>query len=360
MKLVLWLVLAFLALCLAFQDHIQYDHAVHGDLHGTNVTRRWNDPPPGIAPEEVMQKARCKGQNLYGAFFEPDGHLAFGMAKQWQLPDALAWGYKINYYIDDVDRRNLGAKGLPESLYGIARALTALGKSDKDRQDGGRLTICDVHHFDQLLLSGPHSIGRDYQTYTLPMNHAPPRVRRVTGSMSTWGYSNRDGVIINMDIKSSATAAKERVPPVPDDQLPELRTLSDLQWVIWEADARKAVPQIPVNTLEWYFVASIINEETRQLIRFALFMANNNAEEPLQPWPGRWIPTTEIPGLVLLGSPLGKTLGYFLIQHKPQLGNMWVDGVRVFHGDTSHKAACLAFHIRQPAPRPPDSGISQI
>jgi hypothetical protein len=34
--------------------------------------------------------------------------------------------------------------------------------------------------------------------------------------------------------------------------------------------------------------------------------------------------------ILLVGSPLGVSLGYFLLQHKNQLGNLYVAGMSVF------------------------------
>jgi hypothetical protein len=101
----------------------------------------------------------------------------------------------------------------------------------------------------------------------------------------TWGYSVPHGVIINTNIKSTVHAALERVPPVPDDQLPKVRTLSDLQYSLWAASARYEGPGTITN-LEWYFVASIANEETRQIIKGALLMQNFPGLEngSLSPW----------------------------------------------------------------------------
>lgn len=145
--------------------------------------------------------------------------------------------------------------------------------------------------------------------------------------------------------------ARQRNPPIPDADLPDLKALSDLQWAAW-AEASKTDGGI--DNLQWYFIASIQNVETRKMIRGALILAGGTAQErPLEPWPGVWIPGTTNAGLALLGSQLGKTLGYLLLQHKPSMGgNKWVDGVVIFHGDTTHQAPCLAFHIANAAPRP--------
>jgi hypothetical protein len=37
--------------------------------------------------------------------------------------------------------------------------------------------------------------------------------------------------------------------------------------------------------------------------------------------------------LTVLGSPIGATIGYFLLQHKAELGNKYVSGISIIHGD---------------------------
>ncbi|KAL5374125.1 hypothetical protein DPSP01_012186 [Paraphaeosphaeria sporulosa] len=356
MKLALWAVLAFLAIALALQDQLRYNQTGGDDLDGINVTRRWNDPPPQIPSDQVWNNALCKGHNLWMDMFKDNGQIDPRMIKTWELQETAAWGYRIQYRLLP-QQRNLGGLGLPPSNYGIARALASLGKSDRDRQDGGLIVMCEIFHWNPDQLRQVPPIPIDQQTYAKPSNpvwRPPPQNgprNRYTGMSSQWGYSVADGVIINTNIKSAISAARERNPPVPFNDLPEIRTLSDLQFTVWEEEA-SYINDNAVNNLQWYFVASILNEEARQIIKGALMQLNQGIDQPLRPWPGLWVPITVDAGRAILGSPVGKTLGYFLVQHKQKLGNMWVDGVVIFQGDTMHGSACLAFHIRQPAPRP--------
>ncbi|KAJ4354130.1 uncharacterized protein N0V89_005863 [Didymosphaeria variabile] len=326
MKLTLWVVLALLTLCLAFQQRLEYTDG--GDLNDTEIARR------------------C----LYNAFFQSNHELGVDTSKRWSLLDTATWGYKMKYALPPAVR-NLGADGLPPSSYGIARALDSLRISNRDWQDGGSLTTMAINHFDATQFTQIPAKTLDQQTYPKPRSQTGER-NRYTGMYLTWGYSVANGVIYNLFQKSTVTAASERIPLILEGQLPELRNMADLQYVTWESSARALGPEA-IKKLEWYFVASILNEETRQIIRGALMhLLRTGFDEPLLPWPGRWISITTNSGLAILGSELGKTLGYFLAFHKENLGNMWVDGVVVFHGDTDHKAACLAFHVRQPARRP--------
>jgi hypothetical protein len=52
--------------------------------------------------------------------------------------------------------------------------------------------------------------------------------------------------------------------------------------------------------------------------------------------------------IVRLGSPLGFPLGYMLMEHKAELGNMYVSKVRVFYNETPARQPCYLFYVEQP------------
>jgi hypothetical protein len=39
---------------------------------------------------------------------------------------------------------------------------------------------------------------------------------------------------------------------------------------------------------------------------------------------------------------------YFLIQHKRELGNMFIDRIQVFMGETKAELPCILMHVSQP------------
>ena len=47
---------------------------------------------------------------------------------------------------------------------------------------------------------------------------------------------------------------------------------------------------------------------------------------------------------------------YFLIQHKAQLGNMYISKVHVFNGETTHESACIIAHVSQADDQPSQTG----
>jgi len=57
---------------------------------------------------------------------------------------------------------------------------------------------------------------------------------------------------------------------------------------------------------------------------------------------------------VHLGTPNGRASGYFLAQHKQQLGNMFISGVRVFLGTTYPNQPSMVFYVQQELPQRPD------
>jgi hypothetical protein len=54
------------------------------------------------------------------------------------------------------------------------------------------------------------------------------------------------------------------------------------------------------------------------------------------------------------GSPIGATIGFLLMQHKKELGNKYVSGVRVLRNDgvegDTHEEVDLVFHIEEVPP----------
>jgi hypothetical protein len=49
------------------------------------------------------------------------------------------------------------------------------------------------------------------------------------------------------------------------------------------------------------------------------------------------------------GSPNVQGFAYFLIQHKEQLGNMFIDKIQVFQGETKAELPCILVHVKQQA-----------
>ncbi|KAJ4289103.1 hypothetical protein N0V90_011445 [Kalmusia sp. IMI 367209] len=285
----------------------------------------------------------CKGTALYNAFFKNDQDAGSifepprpSAHSGWTADHLPQWGYHGQWHVDQ-SWRDLGTHG--SMSYGIARALRELEISDEDTDDGGRLRTVAIWHRNPYV-----DTPLEQQSYAGPDGV----VRRHTGSLALFAYGITDRVIINLNTRSPQHAAQDVNPPVPADQLPHLRSLSDLLWAVWSAYAG---PGNQLNWLKWWFRVTINNVDTRRIIKRVLDSQPRAEDRDLKPFPGIWISTTTEAGRALLGTPLGRSLGYFLVQHKSSLDNMWVDGAYIFQGDSTWGHACLAFHIREPQAR---------
>jgi hypothetical protein len=59
------------------------------------------------------------------------------------------------------------------------------------------------------------------------------------------------------------------------------------------------------------------------------------------------------------GSPNIQGFAYFLVQHKEQLGNMFIDKIQVFQGETKAELPCILVHVSQPLTPSADVNIEQ-
>ncbi|ORX94814.1 hypothetical protein BCR34DRAFT_205657 [Clohesyomyces aquaticus] len=175
----------------------------------------------------------------------------------------------------------------------------------------------------------------DHQTYQVD-----GKTYRVTGAVYNLAMNHHDGALIIVREYSPKNQAAVRNPPVPDDQLPRLRAASDIIWIEWAARAGSADAAKNLKTVTIYRVS---NEMTTAAIRRALDSRNTQ----LSAFPGEQFDATSDEGKALIGSPNGVGVGYLLLQHKPQLGNLKISKIDVF--STIHDGyaweAVLIFHI---------------
>lgn len=115
------------------------------------------------------------------------------------------------------------------------------------------------------------------------MAQAPPLSTLLTISLA----------IFTINVKGPSYTAPERFPPVPFDQLPNLRASSDVMWGLW----KRYAPANTINNLKWYFVVGIVNDPTRSV----LIRAMNELNEELKPYPGTWIGMDTVYGQAILG-----------------------------------------------------------
>jgi hypothetical protein len=154
-----------------------------------------------------------------------------------------------------------------------------------------------------------------------------------------------------MDILSPAKAAKSLWRRTPNaEELPHIRSFSDITWAFWNRAAAGNIQNI-----KYFFVTTIINTETNRHIRKALrTLTPPKTEADL--WPGTDFDMETDAGKALLGSPVGRWAGYFLMQHKRQLGgNKFISKVRLFKSDKPGSLAFFLFYVDGPAPAPEPS-----
>lgn len=149
-----------------------------------------------------------------------------------------------------------------------------------------------------------------------------------------------------------------KFPPV--DQLPELRQMSDLAWGIW----RRVHPSgSGLSNINYFVVAQIVNTKTRELIAEAL-EAGQDRVTTVPVWPGVTWDIESEQGAAMLGksqsgdlsratdltrgagSANGIAIGYFLSQHKVQLGgNKYVYQVQVY-AENEGGYPYMVFHVK--------------
>ncbi|KAF2624314.1 hypothetical protein BU25DRAFT_157490 [Macroventuria anomochaeta] len=222
--------------------------------------------------------------------------------------------------------------------YGLGAALNDLGlptKSSDDPNNG--IQVIYVSHGDfSLLPTDPGYVSVNGQTYNVGAT-----TYHITGGYYKFGIETSTGAIFGLDLLAPVKAATERKPPVPKEGLPALQRFSDVAWLFWaKQTARK-------NNVRYMFTIAIVNEETQKAIRRALKSTNAT----YGPWPGATFSTDSDEGKVLLGSPNGRAYGYFLSQHKRELGgNMYISKIQVFHGETKPLIPNMVLHVEQPKP----------
>jgi hypothetical protein len=151
-----------------------------------------------------------------------------------------------------------------------------------------------------------------------------------------------------MDIKSPAKAARSlwRRAANPEE-LPHIRSFSDITWAFWNRAAAGNIQNI-----KYFFVTTIINTESNRHIREALKTLTPPRTEA-ELWPGSEFSMDTDAGKALLGSPIGRWAGYFLMQHKRQLGgNKFISKVRVFKSEKPGSLAFFLFYVDEPGPEP--------
>lgn len=161
----------------------------------------------------------------------------------------------------------------------------------------------------------------------------------MTNARARIGINTVSGAIFFLDVESAAKAAEVNwKPQVPAaEELPKLKAISDISWGFWNrAWMKRPTNERKLGDINYFIVHNIVNEETEVLISKAMELHLGDDGSPtrftvLPKWPGLDFYTADKTGKALLGSPNGLAAGYFLSQHKDEIGaNKYVYGIRVF------------------------------
>ncbi|KAJ4401924.1 hypothetical protein N0V91_007577 [Didymella pomorum] len=126
--------------------------------------------------------------------------------------------------------------------------------------------------------------------------------------------------------------------PPKDYELPAIRSAFDITWAFWD----RATVGGNIQNLKYFHDCLVVNPDPLDLIR--------QAHEKLTPprsAPGTWP-----------GSPLGRSHGVFLIQHKEKLGDSkFISKIRVVKNDAS-TMLFMFFYIDCPSGAGSEAGDS--
>ncbi|KAF2792529.1 hypothetical protein K505DRAFT_211929, partial [Melanomma pulvis-pyrius CBS 109.77] len=205
-----------------------------------------------------------------------------------------------------------------DGFWGIGHALRFLSVSDKPSIQGGRNILLFLRHgtFEEDEHGNPDEPPYivDGKTYRVSKRYDIQTIISFTLLYLL--------VIIAMNRMGPKHAAKDRIPPVPEDQIPPFYQSSDISWALWQHFARPN----NLKNIKYYFTLLISNSLTQRLIVRAM----KAQDAQLGSFPGTKFWTNLPEGQALLASPNGVGMAYFLIEHKNELGSKYIEDVYVF------------------------------
>jgi len=324
----------------------------------SNLTRAAltsDDESPGlvkVADDDLWTLAVARGAKLLQGMKVSDADAAtlcgLGTTAEssfdGDLIDTLRdWGYN-----DDNDA--LAKQADPECNFNsrdghmLATAFGDLGIGTKSKKQGGPNQCFLIEHFDGTAVKKgdngkmPDKADQRYDVCG--------KEYRVTNAEHTIGANAESGAVYAMQISSAAKAARRLWKRAPlTEELPAIRSVSDIAWAFWN----RVHQGEGLDNIKYLFVMMIINKETNQHVKRALGTLSPQKEEAVG-WPGNDFSMDTDEGKALLGSPVGRWAGYFLLQHKRQLGgNKYISKVRVFKSEKEGSWPYFLFYVDGPA-----------
>lgn len=252
------------------------------------------------------------------------------------------WGYNDN---NDALTRQADPECNLDSRDGhmLKKAFEELGIGTKSKGQGGPNQCFLIEHFDGPAVKRrddgnmPEKVDQRYEVCG--------KEYRVTNAEHTIGVNAEAGAVYAMQLSSAAKAARRLWKRAPlAEELPAIRSVSDIAWAFWS----RAHGGIGLENINYLFVVMIVNKETNQHVKRALGTLSPPREEA-DGWPGHDFTMDTDSGKALLGSPVGRWAGYFLMQHKRQLGgNKYISKVRVFKSEKEGSWPYFLFYVEGP------------
>lgn len=237
--------------------------------------------------------------------------------------------------------------GNGKDAYGLEAYLTANGYS-ADKKDWNCVRI--TH--------GDPDRSLDDQTYPDPRD--PAHQLRVTGARYHLAMNPKNGIIVVAKQYSPVAMNQYLHPPVPVEEFPALRSTSDIMWLAWKKYHDQGA------RLQLIITWTAINGVTQRVLATALDPEFQipDSQKKLQPYPWAGWKGDSVEGKAILGvfcflfsepnvgielliidagTPNGAGIGYFLAQHKPELGHRRIKRIEAFAADTQ------ASGVREPS-----------
>ncbi|KNG43910.1 hypothetical protein TW65_09267 [Stemphylium lycopersici] len=304
---------------------------------------------PDDDPAAIYRKADCKGQKLLGACLNARtqaGVYIQPVDSLWTVPitqSLTTWGYRM-----ETDNGNAQWRASHEdecelaTNHNLRRMCTALGIDTRSTYQGGPNRCYFVTHANSA------AVIRDAQGRLPPVSQQWYNVAgnnyRITNAKFTIGVNIPSGLVIMTDRESPASSAEVlwrlNAPPAANT-LPAIRSSSGIMWGLW-----KQVSGQYVQRISRFLITPIVNDDTVSIINNIL-ARRSLREDQLPGWPGLEFIAASAEYKPLLGSPNGQAVGFFLAQHKRQLGGKFISKINVFRSENNDALAiCMLFTVQ--------------
>ncbi|KAF2713396.1 hypothetical protein K504DRAFT_498213 [Pleomassaria siparia CBS 279.74] len=297
-------------------------------LHRDRIQKRRQHSTISGRASSGYADAVCKGTKLLRAMGATIGDAP---GEDWAPDDLAKWGF--------THKR-------PEAPFPTTKEQARKWKIRKafhklNLDHGGPMYVHRIWHQQPDLKDAEgRRVGPEDQVYL-----ADSKTYRMTGAFNQVTVDHKTGAMYATFMSSPREAAKKTwklgagVEP-KSEELPQLRMFSDIMWGAWKSDPVSAGSITIIPSVKYYFSIDIQNQETLDVIDLALESVKQYTTEK---WPGNTFGMDSEAGKALLGTPNGRVIGYFLAQHKAELGQKTVTKVTAF--TSSEYDTVLAFYV---------------